>query len=861
MRPLGTATEAIHAVSRLLDAGLEAGGPDAVRAALVREACEFLGVPSAALVPVTAEGDAAAAGAPLVARSLLLLPLRDRDGVHHVLVLADDAEREFSADEIEVAAAFAGAAAASLAQLALASRLAERAAQRSALARAAQTLNESLDLGRVLARIGREAASILEADLAAVWRGNARDGVEVEAVYGFPPEVVGYRLEPGEGLAGQVAKLGESVVANDYAAVAPPDSPFLGVESALGVPMRWDGELHGVLAVGYTRPHQCDERALELLEAFADLASVACRNASAHAGLAHAARTDGLTGCLNHAAMHEALQREIERCRRSGHGLSFVLLDLDDFKQVNERHGHLVGDEVLRRVGHALQRTLRPYDHVARYGGDEFAILAVDAGEVEAEEIARRAIAFLNGVSGDFGGDWPLDPEAGCATAGVAEWDPTLGATDLIAQADRALLFGKQAGGHARVVVASALPESFHPGRFRRRAEHPATGAAPAGTPWPGAGRGQLDRLRKRSRQLALANALGTRLSGMTGAEEILDAAATELQRAFGYSLCAILRVREDGYLETVAARWAKLPPGEAHVHSQPRSAGIIGRCLRERQPVVVADVALDPDYLSSPETAQTRSELCVPLLVGDDLWGAVNVEEVEVDAFGEDDARLVEMIAGQVGSALQSAFRYEQLERAYLGTAGALAAALDAKDAYAPGHSGQVLERAEELGRRLGIAGEDLRALRYGAVFHDLGKIAVPEAILTKRGELTPEERAIIERHSVVGEQILAPVEYLAGARPLVRHEHERFDGRGYPDGLRGEEIPLGARIIFACSAYDAMTTDRPYRVALSDAAARDELRRHAGTQFDPNVVEALLALLEEAAAEPGLAGQPGSG
>src|SRR5919106_5437169 len=129
--------------------------------------------------------------------------------------------------------------------------------------------------------------------------------------------------------------------------MAPPDSPFTAIECVLGVPMRWDGELHGVLAVGYTRPHHCGESEVSLLEAFADLASIACRNASAHAGLAHAARTDGLTGCLNHAAMHEVLQREIERCRRSGHGISLVLLDLDDFKEVNERHGHLMGDEVL----------------------------------------------------------------------------------------------------------------------------------------------------------------------------------------------------------------------------------------------------------------------------------------------------------------------------------------------------------------------------------------------------------------------------------------------------------------------------------------------------------------------------------
>jgi diguanylate cyclase (GGDEF)-like protein len=767
-------------------------------------------------------------------------------------VLTDDAEREFGREELEVAAAFAGAAAAGLSQLELAGRLAERAAQRSALARAGQTLNESLDLGRVLAGIGREAAAILDADRAAVWRGDAREGVEVEAVHGFPPEVVGYRLEPGEGVAGRVAQRGESVVANDYAGLAPPDSPFRGVECVVGVPMRWDGELHGVLAVGFTRPHRCDSADVELLEAFADLASVACRNATAHAGLAHAARTDALTGCLNQAAMHEALRREIDRCLRSGGGLALVLLDLNDFKQVNERHGHLVGDELLRRVGHALQRVLRPYDHVARYGGDEFAIVAVDSGEVEAGDIARRAIAGLGGVAGDFGGGWPSDRSSGFATAGVAEWDPTLSATDLIAEADRALMFGKHEDGRTGVVAASELPPGFRPGRFRRRDERPdSTAQQPDEGPWPDAGRGQLERLRTRSRQLALANALGTRLSGMTEVEAILDAAVDHLQRAFGYSLCAILRVREDGSLESVASRWAKLAPGEHHVHSQPRNAGIVGRCLRERRAIVVADVTADPDHLGSRETAETRSELCVPLCVGDELWGAVNLEEVDVDAFDEDDARLVQTVADQVGSALSSALHYEQLERAYLGTGAALGAELDAKEAYKDGHCRRVAARAEALGRRLGLPREELQALRFAAVFHDVGMIAVPEAILTKHGALTPEERAVVEGHASVGERILAPIEFLAGARALVRHEHEHFDGNGYPDGLRGVDIPLGARIIHVCEAYDAMTSDRPYRGALSEPAAREELRRHAGTQFDPDVVDALLGLLEERASK----------
>ena len=212
-----------------------------------------------------------------------------------------------------------------------------------------------------------------------------------------------------------------------------------------------------------------------------------------------------------------------------------------------------------------------------------------------------------------------------------------------------------------------------------------------------------------------------------------------------------------------------------------------------------------------------------------------------------EDDVRLVETVADQVGAALRSASLYEQLERAYLGTAQALVAALEAKDAYTAEHARSIVEQTQRVGARLGLDDAALRDLRFAAVFHDIGKIAVPEAILSKAGPLTAEERALMERHTIVGEQILAPVEFLAGVRVLVRHEHERWDGDGYPDRLAGEAIPLGSRIILACDALHAMTSDRPYRAALSLEDAVAELRRCSGTQFDPKVVEALLAVLDE--------------
>ena len=352
------------------------------------------------------------------------------------------------------------------------------------------------------------------------------------------------------------------------------------------------------------------------------------------------------------------------------------------------------------------------------------------------------------------------------------------------------------------------------------------------------------ERLRKRTRQLAIANQLGARLAAMTDVRAIHEAVVDELHEAFGYFLCAVIRIRDDGEVESAAGR------GEAFVRlgdvewRQPVGHGLIGRCLRTRRPVCVGDVYAQSDYEPTAETEGVRSELVVPLWVDGALWGAINVESVEPDAFDEDDVRLLQTVADQAGAAMRSAVLYERLERAYLGTAEALAAALEAKDEYTADHARSIAEQAEAVGRRLGMSESELRDLRLGAVFHDIGKIAVPEAILNKPGPLSPEERAVMERHTIVGEQILAPVEFLAGVCRLVRHEHERWDGCGYPDGLAGAAIPLGSRIILACDALHAMTSDRPYRRALPADAAHEELRRNAGTQFDPAVVDALLAV-----------------
>jgi diguanylate cyclase (GGDEF)-like protein len=783
-------------------------------------------------------------GAPVAPGVALALPMRTDDSVDYALVLLNAPGRAHSPEDADLAAAFATAAGAVLAQARLAGEQADRVAQQAALARAAKTLNESLDFADVLQSICQEAARILEADSTAVYRGDADSGLTVEAIVGLPPEVLGHRLAPGAGLSGRVIQADRPMLTNDYQRIASSGdvSPFHDITSSLAVPMHWDGQLRGVLSVGYRGSRFVTGQDLSLLETFAELAAVACRNATTATGLALAAHTDGLTGCLNHAALQDGLRREIERCARTGQELSLILLDLDDFKQVNELHGHLVGDEVLRRAGHALRMSTRPYDLVARYGGDEFAILAVDADERGAQEIAGRALDRLSAAIEDLGSNR--------ATAGVAQWDPSQTPTQLIEQADRALLFGKQEGQRGCAQPASDLPDRFRPGRFRRPDDDgPAPEPVEARPEWPPAAprNTESDRLQQRTRQLVMANNLGTRLSAMTGADDIIDAVVDELHRAFGFYVCHVVRIREDAMVVNIAGRGELYERLEDQHWEQAQSEGVIGRCLRDRHVVLVPDTELDPDFTAPAWIVHARSELCAPVWVGGELWGAINVEEAAPGAFDEDDARLLQTVADQLGSALRSALLYERLDRAYLGTAEALATALEAKDSYTAQHAHSIVQWAEAVGRRLGMDNEALRDLRYGAIFHDIGKIAVPEAILNKRGPLDAAERKLVERHTIVGEQILAPVDFLAGVRPLVRHEHERWDGTGYPDGLSREEIPLGARIVFVCDAFHAMTSDRPYRVAMSEPSARTELRDGAGTQFDPRVVDAFLAVLDE--------------
>jgi putative nucleotidyltransferase with HDIG domain len=187
-----------------------------------------------------------------------------------------------------------------------------------------------------------------------------------------------------------------------------------------------------------------------------------------------------------------------------------------------------------------------------------------------------------------------------------------------------------------------------------------------------------------------------------------------------------------------------------------------------------------------------------------------------------------------------QERARAQELRRSYRATVRALSNAVEARDAYTGKHAERVTAYGMELARAVGLSIEESPQIEFGFLLHDIGKVAVPDAILFKTSKLTSREYELITQHPVVGAEILRDVDFIGEGKLVVRHHHERWDGSGYPDGLSGDEIPLAARVFAVADTLDALTTDRPYRPASEWEQARTEIRRFAGTQFDPSVVAA---------------------
>jgi putative nucleotidyltransferase with HDIG domain len=278
---------------------------------------------------------------------------------------------------------------------------------------------------------------------------------------------------------------------------------------------------------------------------------------------------------------------------------------------------------------------------------------------------------------------------------------------------------------------------------------------------------------------------------------------------------------------------------------------GLVGWVFIEGRPAIVADVNSDPRWKKGAEYEaalgfRVRDVMAVPMIHGKKALGVLlAVNRQQARKFSVTDQSLFSALAGQTAIAIENAKLYEDVRAISVATISSLATAIDARDPYTRGHSEDVTRIVVLLARELGWHGADLEMLEFAALLHDVGKIAVPDDILRKPEDLLPDEWNVIYLHPYHSAQILRPVEPLRKIIPWIYHHHERWDGEGYPDRLKGEAIPEGARIIAVVDAFNAITTNRPYHKALSEEAALEEIARNAGKQFDPAIVKAFLKIM----------------
>jgi diguanylate cyclase (GGDEF)-like protein/putative nucleotidyltransferase with HDIG domain len=681
--------------------------------------------------------------------------------------------------------------------------------------RLARELALSADSSTIAQLLARHVGEIAGGGPAAVYLLGAGRAPLQAAASGFlarqplgPPRVVARCFEEGRLVA---AGTGELLELTGYGA---------SCREAFAAPISAGGEIFGALLVGVPAGAQVGIHP-SLLVTATELAGASLANARRLA-LTHAeARRDPLTDLGNHRAFQEHLDGALQRAHTGGSNVTLLLCDLDDFKRLNDQEGHPAGDRVLRELASTLAQQCRAGEEPFRVGGDEFAVVVdgeTAAGIQLAERIRRATAQHLVGQTLSAGvASFPVDARS---------------KEELVSKADLALLAAKRAGKDTAITFADEGE------------------AGAAGT--------SLDVLYRELREhmgesgirdaalRELWNA-GRALGRERTREGMLQAATRHLSVLLRATACSVSRLKDGALVD--AAHFAQAPwrldtGGMFLVDDYPLTKEVLESGVPHA--VSLADDSVDESEAFVLRRLGLHAVLMLPLRVRGRAWGLVEVYDAKQRSFDRADTALAELLVGHLEVLLAQFEHAEAVEQLYRETLASLTSALEAKDGSTSAHAREVSERAVAVARRLGAGEELVQAVELGALLHDIGKIRVPDSLLEKRSALDEDEWAVMRTHPVVGERILAPIEALAKVVPIVRSSHERWDGGGYPDGLAGETIPLGARIVAVCDAFRAMVEPRPYRPALDREAARAELERCSGTQFDPAVVTALLRVLD---------------
>jgi len=793
----------------------------------------------------------------------------------------------------------------------------------------------------------------------------------------YADEIMRNPIRFEEGITGWAARHREAALVNE-AHLDPrvrfvPGTP-IDPEALISIPLVARARIKGVLNIYRVGDSIFSEAELELAKRFGDAAALALDNAQIRARLEHQARTDSLTGLLNHRSFHEHLLGALQLASRTHRPVAVLMLDIDDFKLINDVHGHGVGDEVLRVLAETLRASVRPNDVVCRLGGEEFGVIMSSCDDLAAQRVAERVVKRLG--SSNFAGVGPLKVSLGLALGPEHAMNPR----ELAACAEAAMMTAKAHGKNRIVLYAEgeqARPDASAAARDVRSLAHmkmlqslsgklnrsndvrrigdeiaielrslidyhncrvfivdgeelvpisfrgefsAETAALPLEVLRGRIGRGITGRCAELGESLLIGDAANCefahRIPGTPIIEESLlavplryganvvgvivlsklglnqfdedderlldvlaghaavavenarlyDAARREAESAtalleFGRELATAPSLDEIfGRVVDLTASllqssrtsiWFEDEDGwvsarKLHGHTDEERAGLSARRFEPIFRGRTEPFILRPEEISEHAPPDPNASYAIAPIEVEERWGCI-VAALPDGEFGERELRLLGGLAHQAKLALANASNFEGLERTFVSTVEALANALEAKDHYTSTHARWIADLALRVGRDLGLGDPCLKRLELGSLLHDIGKIGVPGAILSKPGRLTADERSVIETHPELGERIISPIDRLQEVREIVRHCHERWDGCGYPDGLSGAEIPLESRIIFVCDAYHAMTTDRPYRKRLSHPEAARRLRDAAGTQFDPNVVEVALRVLSE--------------
>ncbi len=595
--------------------------------------------------------------------------------------------------------------------------------------------------------------------------------------------------------------------------VAPDASGPAEVGSTLSVPVLVGREVCGLLTLASTAPSAYTTADASLLYHAANhVAAVFMALQHMH----RLATRDPLTGLYNRIRMQEELERAWQSSRRYGPGMSVAVLDVDFFKTLNDSFGHDAGDAVIREFAGLVLQAARASDVVARFGGDEFIVILTHAGARDAYAFAERVLRQTR--ERVFCSD--THQLRLSISIGIASTDSPQApdhSPGLLQQADRALYMAKRAGRN-RICV---WPGAGRQGELSMDVEK--AGGAPAGD------------LQSRARVIvvddeptvlkiisAFLQKSKCEVISLTSAHEAVRMVA---ENPYQYDLLITDIVMPD--MSGIDLLRELLDKDELIVKvvmSGHSSVDYAIQCLRHGA----------YDFISKPVEFEHLDAVVRRALE----YRALRLEN---QRHQEQLERMVNLRNSQLTRAM------ETMEASFKSTLEAFMAMLDAREHQTGRHSLRVRELAVALGAHLGLTGEDLHTLATGALLHDIGKIGLLDKVLFHEGRLSAEDWALMKQHPVTGQRILQGSPHLHKAAAVVYEHHEHYDGTGYPRGLAGEQICLGARIFSVVDAYDAMRSNRTYREARSAEEAIAEIRAHRGTQFDPVVVDAFLECAPE--------------